>query len=45
MDVEKESYPDYTWEFLSKIPIEIGAIAAIMGGVYFFRKKRLARKA
>jgi formate dehydrogenase iron-sulfur subunit len=40
-DVEEEFYPDLTWEFLSKIPLEMAGIAALMGGVYYFRKKRL----
>lgn len=40
-DVEEEPYPDFTWEFLSKIPVEIGAVAALMGGAWYFRKKRL----
>ncbi len=44
-DVKKESYPDYTWEFLSKIPVEIAAIAALLGGTWYFRKKRLEGKA
>ena len=40
-DVEEEPYPNFTWEFLSKIPVEIGAVAALMGGAWYFRKKRL----
>ena len=40
-NVEEEPYPDFTWEFLSKIPVEIGAVAALMGGAWYFRKKRL----
>ena len=40
-DVEEEFYPDLTWEFLSKIPLEMAGIAALMGGVYYFRKKRV----
>lgn len=44
-DVKDEFYPDYTWEFLSRIPLEIAGIAALMGGVYYFRKGRLETKA
>ena len=44
-DLKEEEYPDYTWEFLSRVPIEVAAIAAVMGGVYFWRKKRLESKA
>ena len=45
MDVKTDEYPDYTWEFLSRVPIEVAAIAALMGGVYFFRKRRLDKVA
>ncbi len=40
-NVEKEAYPDFTWEFLSKIPIEIGVLGAFLVGTYFFRSARL----
>ena len=40
-EVKQEFYPEYTWEFLSKIPVEIVAIAAAMAGTWYFRKKRL----
>ena len=41
IDVETETYPDETWEFLSRIPLEIVGITAVLGGVYFWRKRRL----
>ena len=41
-EVEKEMYPEYTYEFLSKIPFEIGAIALFLAGTYLFRTRRSA---
>ena len=43
-DVETEFYPPYTWEFLGKIPYEVGAIVLLMGGTYLFRKWRVEGK-
>lgn len=42
-DVETEQYPPMTWEFLSKIPYEIEAIALLLAGTYYFRKWRVER--
>jgi formate dehydrogenase iron-sulfur subunit len=40
--VEEEKYPDFTWEFLSKIPFEITALAATLSGIFIFRSRRMA---
>lgn len=37
---EEEMYPNYTWEFLSRIPIEIAIIFTLLVGIYIFRSKR-----
>ena len=42
-DVEIEQYPPTTWEFLSKIPYEIEAIALLLAITYYFRKLRVER--
>ncbi|PPD59103.1 4Fe-4S dicluster domain-containing protein [Dehalogenimonas etheniformans] len=44
-DVEKESYPGFTWEFLSRIPYEIAGLGAILVGTYVWRSNRLKKKA
>ncbi|KTB47954.1 4Fe-4S dicluster domain-containing protein [Dehalogenimonas alkenigignens] len=41
-EVEPEMYPEYTHEFLSKIPIEIASLALFLGGAYLFRSRREA---
>ena len=41
-EVEKEMYPAFTREFLSKIPFEVSALALFLSGVYLFRSKREA---
>lgn len=42
--VEEEPYPDFTWEFLSKIPYEIGALGLFLVGTYAFRSARMKGK-
>ncbi len=41
-EVEEKKYPEFTWEFLSKIPFEITALAATLTGVFIFRSRRMA---
>ncbi len=43
-EVEEEFYPEFTHEFLSKIPFEIATLAAVLGGVYAFRSSRMSKK-
>ncbi|MGI2336247.1 MAG: 4Fe-4S dicluster domain-containing protein [Dehalogenimonas sp.] len=43
IEVEKDLYPPLTREFLSKIPIEISAIALFLTGTYLFRTRREAK--
>ena len=43
-EVENEFYPDFTWEFLSKIPYEVAALGAVLVGTYYFRTMRLKGK-
>jgi formate dehydrogenase iron-sulfur subunit len=43
--VEKESYPGFTWEFLSRIPYEIVALGALLAGTYTWRSNRIKKKA
>ncbi len=40
---EDEEYPPFTWEFLSRVPYEVIAIAIVLGGIYFFRSRRMAK--
>ncbi|MEN8613991.1 4Fe-4S dicluster domain-containing protein [Dehalogenimonas sp. THU2] len=40
-EVETEAYPDFTWEFLSKIPYEVAALGAVLVGTYAFRSMRM----
>ena len=43
-EVENEPYPDFTWEFLSKIPYEVAGLGALLVGIYYFRTMRLKAK-
>jgi formate dehydrogenase iron-sulfur subunit len=43
-EVETEAYPEFTWEFLSKIPYEIAALGAFLVGTYAFRTMRMKGK-
>ena len=38
---EKEFYPNYTWEFLSRIPVEVAVLLLLLVGIYIFRSKRV----
>ena len=40
-DVEHEFYPEYTWEFLSRIPIEMASLLLLLVGIYAFRSSRV----
>jgi len=42
---KNQFYPEYTHEFLSRIPLEISAIAIVLSGIYIFRSRRMASKA
>ncbi|MEN8614668.1 4Fe-4S dicluster domain-containing protein [Dehalogenimonas sp. THU2] len=42
-EVEEEFYPEFTHEFLSKIPFEVATLAAVLGGIYAFRVSRTAK--
>lgn len=39
---ETEMYPNFTHEFLSKIPVEVASLAFFLGAVYTFRSRRMA---
>ncbi|PPD57398.1 4Fe-4S dicluster domain-containing protein [Dehalogenimonas etheniformans] len=41
-ETETEMYPNFTHEFLSKIPVEIASLALVLGGIYTFRSRRMA---
>lgn len=43
-ETEEHEYPDYTWEFLSKIPLEIAVLTGILVGSVYFRKYRMDKK-
>ena len=40
-DIEDNFYPELTGEFLSRIPLEMAAVAGLMGAALLFRRKRL----
>jgi formate dehydrogenase iron-sulfur subunit len=42
IDVEDDFYPELTGEFLERIPLEMAAVAALMGAALLFRRKRLS---
>ena len=39
--LEEEFYPEYTWEFLSRIPIEVAILVVLLVGIYIFRTRRI----
>ena len=35
--VKEEFYPEFTWEFLTKIPLEVPAIITLLAGIWYVR--------
>ena len=44
VEVEDEFYPEFTWEFLSRIPIEVGGLVLLLVAIYIFRSNRINAK-